>query len=313
MARAKMLYPFLFSLLLSACGTMSVQLEYAPSPIMKAGTPTAAAETPGIIPQPLAPALTSTPGRPGFLYEHQLPSFFQISTVVTPTAGPGPGSPPVTSATPVRFGQGVTSVGVGDVMPAPGFIDYVVTAEQGQMLVVQVQSAVNDAANGPVSVGIINMADGQLLGWQPLSWKGILPARGDYLIRLSGGQAFAHFFLYVSMPIRVSLPPGGGATSLDGILGPQGDVVDMTFFPLYSGAYIVDGKRGQHLNVTVTSLKNMAFLNIIRDGDIYQVQGDVSTGRHFEGALPFDGLYWVMPIDATNETIPYQLQIMLSP
>lgn len=315
MKRRAMVFPLMLILLLSACGSLSIQLEYEPSPIGVA-SPTF---SPSASLTPELSRVLTTPVAPGAqAADPELPSLWPIATMYTPTATSHPellSTPDLAFAKHIRFEPGVTAMGVTDLMPPSLSVDYILSAEKGQLLALEVEGSVsNGVGYMPLEVMVMRLPEGLELGSQARSWKGILPDTAEYLIRVRGGNPLGHYTLYVSMPRWVEFPPGGGAVSIDGRLGPQVSVADGTFFPLNTGCYVIDGKRGQKLSASISSSKNQAYLDIIKDNETHTIDAPLNTGRIIEGNLLSDGIYWVMPmIPPAQEVIPFNLQISLAP
>ena len=123
----------------------------------------------------------------------------QGGTIVV--VNPAPESEPISSEpTHIMFDAGETAVTVGGVVPANGRTSYIFGAREGQEYKITLAPTQDD-----VTFSVINPSN----AGQVLPTEGVLPATGDYTVRVTGGAVDATFSLGVSI---VDPNVGGGLT-----------------------------------------------------------------------------------------------------
>jgi hypothetical protein len=314
-------------LLATACGTFEMQLEYAP---VAGVTSTALAPAESVTSTVLSSdqAATSTPRPRPTWTPTPMPDLFMPTPPewrIMPTPGvygdPDniPLEPITNSKWRVPFLTGITQVGIEGILPANDVFEYVISAEQGQVLRAYTQSEITDV---PINIAFYRLPEMELIAMHSDSLTATLPATQDYMIHLSGLRQSMHFYLYIDLPTWIPIPAEGGTLTLTGAAGRVGGSFNgdaSRAFALSSGAYLLAARAGQKLIVNVSSPGNRVLLDIFREGDFHWLAKADSAdpaGAHFEGEVPGDGIYRIMPTNLAymlQEGVYFTMEVTLSP
>ena len=164
--------------------------------------------------------------------------------------------PPVTNQPErVRFAPGKSSATVETALPANGQKQYVLNAQAGQILDVNINSPIVDTSTSGVAMTIrsprgtvwqgIEMGLGVYMTNRTLT----LPKSGDYTISLNGsaGEPYTANFSVVNAPTladeRIRFARGASSAQLNGYMAHGG-----------TKRYVLGASAGQEMSVTVSSL-----------------------------------------------------------
>ena len=213
---------------------------------------------------------------------------------VSVTGGAVPTTPPGQPGNlRIRFATGATSASVNGEVDGNTYQGYLLEAQAGQLMRVNLISSGNSAAYlTVVSPGGSPLARAQA-GAQ--SFYGTLPESGDYTLQVSvpAGTPTTYYTLIVSATNGASngfnqrIRFAAGATSATVTGQDAGSTVD---------TYLVNAFISQNMQVTLTSASGAAYLNVIApDGSpLARAQAGAQS---YSGSLPISG--------------DYQLQVML--
>jgi len=196
---------------------------------------------------------------------------------------------------PVRlsFEDGGTNISQQGVIARNSTCRYIFWGEKDQLIHVDLQSS-ND-----IFISIFD-ADGRVLRSfeeQESSYRGYLPAKGDWYLDLKAAPANASYSLYLEIPERLNFPKGTTEKTADGTVPASG-----------VHNFIIWAEAGQKLSVVVMPAKNFIL-------EVYEVNGgDVllstqSGSSSFEVVLPELGDYMVNVINQTNEPQDFSLSV----
>jgi hypothetical protein len=183
--------------------------------------------------------------------------------------------------------QGV--IGAADVQT------FIVRADLGQPLLVQVDSARNEvhlAVRTKGGTSILSLASGQT------GWRGAAPDTEDYLIDLQGGTAAHAFALRVMKPRKIKFKEGAAsARILDRAVGGT---------PM---AYSVLAIKDEELDVGLSGTASEAVLGVTGyvDGQVYLDPQDGETS--FSMTVPLTQDYIVEVVPSSGHTLNFALGI----
>jgi LysM repeat protein len=212
-------------------------------------------------------------------------------------ATPTPTATPSTTPTPQRisFAPGTTSATVSGNLPADGDVHYVIRAEAGQLLEVNVTAAhtVHLTIYGANGVVIFDQPDGIPF------FRGTLPDTGDYQLVIEADTQATSYSMTVMIPQRISFAPGATSATEQGQLGAR-----------QQHAYILGAAAGQEMKVTVTASAGVVSLTIYGvDGTV--LKNEMSEGTTFDGTLPITEDY-IIAINAGDATASYTLVVEIT-
>jgi hypothetical protein len=219
-------------------------------------------------------------------------------TVKPPTATPKPATvTPIPQGKRIQFAPGATSGEVkGQV--GPGQIDeYVLKAQSGQWMLVDIFSAKSD-----VLLAVTGLSDGQPYlrsAAGTTSWQGKLPATQDYSIKAVSSGTTSPYTLQVTIPARISFKPGVTGASVEGTLGAQDQ-----------DEYVLKASKGQKLTATIQSPGNDVLLEIygFEDGQpLVRVPMGATT---WTGVLPATQDYSIKAVAVGGPT-SYKMDVIV--
>jgi len=273
-------------LALSACSLKPTQ------PVFPNGFPTALPTLPIII----TPPAGATP-------DSATPTA-AISTTTLPTA---PAAKPTStipastfqaaSALRISFDAGATASDVTGSLPPAGATWYVIGALQGQTMILSLSSA-NDNTTLEVTD-----PSGNSLG-RPTrpdtAWSGVLPASGDYLVKVfTEGASPSNFDLSVTIPQRIVFETGGISSTVDGSVGAN-----------HITNYLARASAGQTMTVTLSAPANSAAITVYGLQDGQPLVRAASGATSWSGKLPATQDYMI-DVVSSGSRADYSLKITI--
>jgi LysM repeat protein len=208
---------------------------------------------------------------------------------VTPTPTPS-GTP-----TPQRisFATGATEATVSGNLPANGDVRYVLHAEAGQLLEVDVTAAhpVHLTIYGKNGIVIFDQPDGSPF------FRGTLPDTEDYQLVIEADTQATSYSMAVVLPARISFATGTTSATVSGNL-PASGAVD----------YILHAEAGQLLEVGVTAPHAVHLTIVGADGVVVFDQPDGSS--FFRGTLPESEDYQLI-LEADTQATTYSMAVTI--
>jgi LysM repeat protein len=195
----------------------------------------------------------------------------------------------------ISFATGTTSATVSGSLPANGVVDYILHAEAGQLL------EVNVTAPQAVHLTIVG-TDGVVVFDQPGDtpfFRGTLPDTEDYQLILEADAQATSYSMTVLIPERISFAPGTTSATEQAQLGAH-----------QQHAYVLEAQAGQQMQVTVTASSGVVSLTIYGvDGTVLKNQ--MSEGTTFDGPLPITQDY-IVAITAGSAAVSYTLVVEIT-
>jgi hypothetical protein len=156
---------------------------------------------------------------------------------------------PIPQGKRIQFAPGATSGEVkGQV--GPGQIDeYVLKAQAGQWMLVDIFSPKSD-----VLLAVTGLSDGQPYlrsAAGATSWQGKLPTTQDYSLKAVSSGTTSPYTLQVTIPARISFKPGATSASVEDKLAAQDQ-----------DEYVLKASKGQKMTATIQSPRNDVLLEI---------------------------------------------------
>ena len=177
-------------------------------------------------------------------------------TVKPPTPKPSATAPKPATATPplppvkrIQFAPGATSAQAQGQIGAGKIDEYVLKAQAGQWMLVDISSPKND-----VLLAVTGLSDKQPYlrsAAGATSWQGKLPATQDYSLKAVSSGAAAPYTLRVTIPARITFKPGTTGASVERKLGAQDQ-----------HEYVLKASKGQTMTATIRSPSNDVLLEI---------------------------------------------------
>jgi len=214
---------------------------------------------------------------------------------VKPSARPSATAQKPATATPlpqskrIQFAPGATSGEVtGQV--GPGQIDeYVLKAQAGQWMLVDIFSPKSD-----VLLAVTGLGDGQPYlrsAAGATSWQNRLPTTQDYSLKAVSSGTTSPYTLQVTIPARITFKPGATSASVEGTLGAQDQ-----------DEYVLKASKGQKMTATIQSPRSDVLLEIygFEDGQpLVRVPMGATT---WTGVLPATQDYSIKAVAAGGST-----------
>ncbi len=259
--------------------------------------PTALAETLQAVTPVAGPTELASPTQPT---STPLPSATIAPPTSTSTSAPAPAAPTTAdlpAATRISFATGATFSATEGTIHANEALFYVVRAAKDQPLIVML--------NTPDQSAILSVfgADGTILltrSQHTTNWQGTLPSTQDYYFRVTGGASTQKFTLTVDIPARIQFSSGQTETTLSGqTVGG------------YNVAYVAYAFKGQQLDVTINTSRDVAGLTIwgFTDGQPYaRAQNGVT---HFNMTLPSTQDYIIEVVPAGGNVVSYEVKVTI--
>jgi putative hemolysin len=198
---------------------------------------------------------------------------------------------------PIVFEAGGTSAAVEGEISANGFDEYILSAQEGQLMEVSVDSPNND-----VLLSIYGVSDGMPLvrtAADATTWGGLLPASQPYSIKAVSSGTSSPYTLFVRIPAPIRFSPDSSTAVIKGDLN-AGQIVD----------YALHAQQGQTMKVTLTSPNNDVFLSIVAIEDGIPLIRFAADGTQWSGPLPATGIYRLSAF-ASGGSTAYTLEVTL--
>ncbi|MGE5602563.1 MAG: LysM peptidoglycan-binding domain-containing protein [Nitrososphaerales archaeon] len=215
------------------------------------------------------------------------PNLIYVGQRLLVPAPAGGGTGTASNPVRIRFSAGGISATVTGTVAFPNRFCYVVGAQAGQQMTVQITSP-GQAANF-----LINTPDGQPLKRlenEDRTWTGVLPLTGDYLICVATAGGTARYNLSVTIPpaggpvtppaTRIRFPAGGTSATVSGTVANNG-----------RQCYVLAARAAQLMMVQVSSPANVANFSL--------VSPDGSPLKRVENGVPYLSLHLPLTGDYT--------------
>jgi hypothetical protein len=209
-----------------------------------------------------------------------------------------PPPPPPSSYPRISFASGGTSATKEGNLPVGGSADYLIRAQAGQTMLVNVYSPADN-----VYLGVIGVSDGiPLLRTiaEETSFRTTLPATQDYRLTVAAPFAPSNYTLQVIIPARIQFQPGATSASVNGHLGGN-----------QTNYYLARANSGQTMDVKIVSPGNSVLLTIYGLDDGIPLVRYVSGAWQWSGVLPATQDYMIETFasdGAVNYTVEVKIQ-----
>ncbi|MEZ4867068.1 MAG: LysM peptidoglycan-binding domain-containing protein [Caldilineaceae bacterium] len=241
-------------------------------------------------------------------------TFFDVNFKITGgSVAPTPTATPVAATPPqrVHFAAGATSATVTGTVTFPQRNCYVLGAQAGQEMTVQITSPGNTANF------LVSAVDISLIGGFPLkrlenedrSWSGPLPATTDYLICVATPSGSVNYSLVITIPplsgplptIRIQFPRGGTSATVNGQASS-----------LRYQCYVLGAQANQLMSVNLTSPGNVANFSLVGDDGSPLKRIEVGTPS-FSVRLPLTEDYTIcVGAPAGTSTVNFTLTVSIT-
>ena len=254
---------------------------------------------------PTAPA-TSTPTQPPSptpqATETSIPP---TETTRAPTSTPGQPAP-----TRIHFAAGATSATVTGHLPASGSDLYVLSAQAGQTMMVDLSFTQGRA------ILVIWGADGTVLmsdHAEASSFRGVLPSTQDYFIHIKGRpEGATDYSLQVTIPPVATSQPGPSAERIHFASGASSATVTGHLQASGSAEYVLSAQAGQTMTVDLSFTQGRAILAIWgADGNVLMT--DHAQASYFSGTLPTTQDYYILLKGRPQGATDYSMQVTIPP
>ncbi|MBZ0310631.1 MAG: hypothetical protein K8I82_31525, partial [Anaerolineae bacterium] len=182
---------------------------------------------------------------------------------------------------------------------ANGISEYVLNAQAGQVMTVQVVSS------SPLYLTILGVKDGTVFvrsDFKQALWTGELSISQDYLIQVVNPGGAANYSLNVTIPARVVFQRGATMAAVNGTLA-SGQTLD----------YVLEVNAGQTLSTAVYADNNNVFVSVAAaDGTLYQSADLLQTG--WTGQIPTTQDYFVRVVNrggTTNYSVQFSVPAVI--
>lgn len=203
-------------------------------------------------------------------------------TMPTPTVPPSPATP---TAAPIRvnFVNGATTGVLTGSIAADQSLAYVLRADQGQPMLVQLTSPSSD-----VTVSLETQGGTSLLSpaARQSTWRGTLPQSEDYVVTVHGGKIPQPFVLTIELVSRIRFAPGADSAKISGVTAGG-----------YSVAYVVFLQQDQKFEVQLYGLGRNASLKVwgYANGKTYLSADSRKTSFRFTAPSTQDYILEILP------------------
>lgn len=220
-----------------------------------------------------------------------------------PTPTPVPGS----ATERITFAPGTISATVNGTVTDPVHRKYLVRAQAGQTLKVQLTSA-----QPTTSFSAVGMSGGQTLkglGDGGNTWSGVLPQTQDYLIEIVTLEySSTSFTLYVEVPPatspvvtpeRINFAPGAISATVSGSTSA-----------IAPARYILRANGGQQMNVTLAADNTSAYITVIglSSANVAAAGGSI---HNWAGVLPTTGDYIIEVLNPGTGLANFSLTVTI--
>lgn len=273
-------------LFLSACGTLQISIESAPTPDRGAIETVSALQAQNAQLRTQVAALSSTPSGPAALVAPTTPAGSEASPSAAPRA-----------ATRITFLNGATVGVVNAHIGAGATQSFVLQAFQAQPMFVYAGSARND-----VTLSMSQQDGTPILGEaaHQISWQGTLPRTADYYLTVHGGATTEDYSLTITVPSRIQFDQGADTAAVDGRTVAGYDV-----------SYTVAAAKGQKMSVRLDPLSGPASLSIYGFTDGQQYLRSSFGKTSYEFTLPSTQDYIVVVVPQAGKVVSYTLTVKI--
>lgn len=246
----------------------------------------------------ITPLPTRTEAPPTLL----VPTLGLSTSAADPTAAP-PTLQPVypTAALPnaarITFLNGATTGAVSATIQAGAAQAYVLQASQGQIMMVNVDSADHDVTLSIKTQGGTSMLSAAA---HQATWQQALPATEDYYLTVHGGAAAQNFTLTVTIPSRIKFPEGAFSVKIPGKTAGG-----------YNVLYAAFAIEGQKMSVELGNLSGEAALTIYGYTDGTPYVRYVSEQTSFSFRLPSTQDYIIEVVPKAGRVVSYLLIVKI--
>jgi hypothetical protein len=207
--------------------------------------------------------------------------------------------PPSTGVgvTRITFAPGSTEAAVQGSLPGGQSQDFVVTALQGQTMMLDLSSTSNSTT---LTVSGAQGINPQVIRSTPTGWLGVLPSTEDYIIRVSAGGAPMNFDLNITIPQRILFAPGAVARTVTGTTSARRTVT-----------YLLRASAGQTMTATLIAPPYSLGLTIYGLTDGIPLVRAVSDATSWTGQLPGTQDYVIEAVPAVDAAVNFSLQVVV--
>lgn len=227
----------------------------------------------------------------------------------TPTPVPGSGTERIT------FAPGAISATINSTVTDPTHRKYLVRAQAGQTLKVQLTSA-----QPTTSFSVVGVSSGQTLkgfGDSGNNWAGVLPQTQDYLIEIVTLEySSTSFTLYVEVPPatspipsptpspivtpeRINFAPGAIAATVSGSTSA-----------IAPARYVLRANGGQQMNVTLAADNTNAYITVIGPSSGNVAAASAMT-QNWSSVLPTTGDYIIEVLNSGTGLANFNLTVTI--
>ena len=201
-------------------------------------------------------------------------------------APPTPPPSPTTAPEVVNFLEGTTSASVTSELAAAGAQAYTVDVPQGELFMVNVNTATAEAALEVLQDGkpVTGISSG------PMFWGGYAPVAGSYTLRVKGPAKTA-YAIEVRRPRRVLFDKGADLTTMSGTAMGQTEL-----------DYVVHAHPGQKLVFELQSPAAAPYISVVRASDGKVLLDHASQADIFETKVDADSEYIVAVVAGPVDT-----------
>jgi hypothetical protein len=193
----------------------------------------------------------------------------------------------------IRFASGTTSALVGGDLPAGSSVRYVLRAQAGQLMEVNLSAPQGTRLAVSTEAGrALSPAEGG-----STAFRGYLPRSGDYVIRVDSGRQAGSYSLSVSIPQRVAFERGATSATLEGKVSAH-----------QSHDYILGARAGQFMEIEVTPADSLQLAIYGVDGAV--LRSGMGEGPSFRGELPLSGDY-IVRVRAGDRDVSFSMKVII--
>jgi hypothetical protein len=196
----------------------------------------------------------------------------------------------------VSFDRGATSDILEGHLKAHQSLDYILRADEGQVLEINVTP---EDADDDLQL-IIYGVDGDVLRsgrGEGSSFRGELPASQDYIVSVRAGDESADFEMDVVIPQRIRFKKGEVSGS-----------VSTNLRAYHTQYYVLRAREDQTMKVKISPDDDLVLVVYGVDGDVLQDEEDGEPD--FSGELPSTQDY-ILAVIAGNERVSYRLRVTI--
>lgn len=224
-----------------------------------------------------------------------------------PTPTPVPGS----ATERITFAPGTISATINSTVTDPVHRKYLVRAQAGQTLKVQLTSA-----QPTTSFSVVGVSSGQTLkgfGDSGNNWAGVLPQTQDYLIEIVTLEySSTSFTLYVEVPPATSPTPSPIVTPerINFAPGAISATVSGSTSAIAPARYVLRANGGQQMNVTLAADNTNAYITVIGPSSGNVAAASAIT-QNWSSVLPTTGDYIIEVLNSGTGLANFNLTVTI--